>query len=59
MRHVYARGIIAMIWLIAAAVSGASGKTADAVRYVILGGLFFCSAYAARKSPKKTISEGN
>lgn len=40
MRHVYARGIIAMIWLIAASVSGASGKTADAVRYVILGGFF-------------------
>ena len=39
MRHVYIRGILALIWLAAAAVSGLSGNLEMTGLYVLMGGL--------------------
>ncbi len=52
MRHVYIRGILGLIWLIAAIVCGLSGNFQMAALYVILGGVFMYSAYAAWKKDK-------
>ncbi|MDE6362715.1 MAG: hypothetical protein K2O40_13475 [Lachnospiraceae bacterium] len=49
MRHIFIRGILAVVWLAAAVVSGGSGKFALAALYVILSGLFLYFAYAAWK----------
>lgn len=46
MRHVYIRGLVGLIWLVAAIVSGISGNFEMTVLYVILGGVFLYSAYA-------------
>lgn len=53
MRHVYIRGILSLIWLAAAIVSGISGNFEMAALYVILGGVFLYSAYATWKKEKK------
>lgn len=53
MRHVYIRGILSLIWLAAAIVSGISGNFEMAALYVILGGVFLYSAYAAWKKEGK------
>lgn len=53
MRHVYIRGILSLIWLAAAIVSGMSGNFEMAALYVILGGVFLYSAYAAWKKEGK------
>lgn len=52
MRHVYIRGIISLIWLVAAIVSGMSGNFEMTVLYVILGGAFLYSAYSIWKKEK-------
>ena len=52
MRHVYVRGILALIWLAAAVVSGMSGNMEMAALYVLMGGAFGCSAYASWKKEK-------
>lgn len=52
MRHVYIRGIISLIWLVAAIVSGMSGNFEMTVLYVILGGAFLYSAYSIWKKKK-------
>ena len=49
MRHVVIRGILALIWLAAAAVSGLSGNLEWAGLYVLMGAAFGYSAYAAWK----------
>ncbi len=49
MRHVYVRGILALIWLVAAIVSGVSGNMEMATLYVLMGGAFGYSAYASWK----------
>lgn len=49
MRHVYIRGILAVIWLTAAVVSGISGRFEMAVLYVIICGIFLYSAYRTRQ----------
>ncbi len=54
MRHVYFRGILAVIWLAAAIISGISGNVAMAVFYIILGGVFLYSAYRAREREKSS-----
>lgn len=46
MRHVYIRGILGLIWLAAAIVSGS-------MLYVILGAVFLYSAYATWKKGKE------
>ncbi len=45
MRHVYVRGVLALLWLAAAVVSGVSGRLETAAFYVILAGVFLYSAY--------------
>ncbi len=52
MRHVYIRGLLGVIWLVAAVVSGISGSIEMAVLYVILGGVFLHSAYTIWKQEK-------
>lgn len=55
MRHVYIRGILALVWVAAAVASGVSGRMEMAVIYVIMGGMFLYSAYTAwnRSKPGK------
>ena len=57
MRHILIRGILAVIWLAAAVVSGVSGRFAQAALYVVLGGLFLYFACAAWK--KENHQEGD
>ena len=52
MRHMYIRGILAVIWLAAAVVSGVVGRFEMALLYVVLGGVFFYSAYRVWKKEK-------
>lgn len=47
MRHVYFRGIVGLIWLAAAAVSGVSGRLEMAGLYVILCAVFLYTAFTA------------
>ena len=49
MRHVYMRGIMGLIWLAAAVISGVSGNFQMAALYVILTVAFLYSAYATCK----------
>lgn len=49
MRHVLIRGIMGLIWLAAAVVSGVSGNLGMAVLYLLLGGVFWYFAYAEWK----------
>ena len=52
MRHAHIRGILALIWLAAAAVSGVSGNLEWAGLYVLMGAAFGYSAWASRKKTK-------
>ena len=52
MRHIYVRGIIGLIWLIAAIVCGGSESFSMMGLYIILAGVFLYSAYAAWKKEK-------
>lgn len=52
MRHVFIRGIMGLIWLAAAIVSGMSGNFEMSILYVILGGVFLYSAYTTWKKEK-------
>ena len=52
MRHIYIRGIIALIWLAAAIVCGVSGNFPMMGLYLVLAGVFLYSAYAAWKKEK-------
>ena len=52
MRHAYIRGILALIWLVAAAVSGLSGNLEWAGLYVLMGAAFGYSAWASWKKAK-------
>ena len=52
MRHVYIRGILALIWLAAAVVSGMSGNLEMTGLYVLMGAAFGYSAYATWKKEK-------
>lgn len=45
MRHVYFRGIIGLVWLAAAIVSGMSCHFAMAALQVALGVVFLCASY--------------
>jgi hypothetical protein len=44
MRHVWFRGIMGLVWLAAAMVSGVFGNFEMSALYVVLGGVFFYSA---------------
>jgi len=52
MRHVYIRGILALIWLAAAIVSGFTGNLEMAGLYVLMGAAFGYSAWATWKKEK-------
>lgn len=52
MRHVYIRGIVALIWLVAAIVNGVSGNMEMTAFHIIIGGVFLYSAYATWKKEK-------
>jgi len=52
MRHIYIRGIIGLIWLMAAIVCGSSRNFPMMGFYIILAGAFLYSAYAAWKKEK-------
>ncbi len=52
MRHIYIRGIIGLIWLVAAIVCGVSGNFPMMGLYLVLAGVFLYSAYAAWKKEK-------
>ena len=45
MRHIYIRAILALIWLVAAIVSAASGNSEMMVLYILITDLFIYSAY--------------
>ena len=49
MRHVYIRGIMGLIWMAAAIVTGISGNFEMALFYVVLGGVFLYNAYGVWK----------
>ncbi len=53
MRHVSIRGFVGLVWLAAAIASGISGKFELTLLYIILGGTFLHSAYAAWKKTHK------
>lgn len=57
MRHIYIRGILALVWVAAAIVCGLSGSMETAVVYVIAGGVFLYSAYSAWNKMKKDKGE--
>lgn len=57
MRHVYIRGILALIWLVVALISGVSGNLEMAALYIIIGALFFYSAYSMWKNEKRNKGE--
>lgn len=52
MRHVYVRGILALVWLAAAIVSGLSGRMELAVMYAVMCAAFLYFAYAIWKKEK-------
>lgn len=52
MRHICIRGIIGLVWLIAAIVCGGSGRFSMMGFAIILAGAFLYSAYAAWKKEK-------
>ncbi len=52
MRHVCIRGILGLVWLAAAIISGVSGHVETAGLYVILCGAFLYSAFVTWKKGK-------
>ena len=56
MLHIYIRGSLGLIWLVAAIVCGISGKFLMKGLYIVLAGAFLYSIYAAWK--KKRTAKG-
>lgn len=56
MRHIYIRGIVGLVWLVAAVMSGISGNLEMTAMYAVVGGAFLYSAYATWK--KKMSHKG-
>ena len=52
MRHIYIRGIIGLIWLVAAIVCGVSGSFPMMGLNLVLAGVFLYSAYVTWKKEK-------
>lgn len=57
MRHVYIRGFLALVWLAAAIISGISGNIPTAGLYILLGVVFFYSAFQTWKREKADKGE--
>lgn len=53
MRHLYLRGILTLIWLIAALISGISGGSAMTAFYLLMGGIFLYSTISLWKKRKE------
>ena len=52
MRHVAIRGLLGLLWLVAALVSGQSENFEMAAFYVLLGGVFLYSAFTTWKKER-------
>ncbi|MCI9051356.1 MAG: hypothetical protein HFI05_05415 [Lachnospiraceae bacterium] len=52
MRHIYIRGILALIWLVAAIISATSKNFEMMVLYIAICGVFLYSTYAMWKKEK-------
>ena len=52
MRHVVIRGLLGLLWLVAALVSGQSENFEMAAFYVLLGGVFLYSAFTTWKKER-------
>ena len=52
MRHIYIRGSLGLIWLVAAIACGISGNFPMMVLYLSLAGAFLYSAYTIWKKEK-------
>ena len=52
MRHVVTRGLLGLLWLVAALVSGQSENFEMAAFYVLLGGVFLYSAFTTWKKER-------
>lgn len=57
MRHVYIRGILAVVWLAAAIVSGGAGMMANTALYIVMAGVFAFSAHSMWKKEKNGKGE--
>lgn len=57
MRHVYIRGILAVVWLAAAVVSGGAGMMANTALYIVMAGVFAFSAHSMWKEEKNGKGE--
>lgn len=57
MRHVYIRGILAVVWLAAAVVSGGAGMMANTALYIVMAGVFAFSAHSMWKREKNGKGE--
>lgn len=57
MRHVYIRGILTVVWLAAAIVSGGAGMMANTALYIVMAGVFAFSAYSMWKKEKNGKGE--
>lgn len=55
MRHVYIRGMLSVIWLIAAIACGIAGSFEMMILYLVMCGLFLHSAYVTWKKEKDKI----
>lgn len=53
MRHVVIRGLLGLLWLVAALVSGQSENFEMAAFYVLLGGVFLYSAFTTWKKERE------
>lgn len=52
MRHIYIRGFLALVWLIAAVISVSSGNFKMTALYLVIFGIFLYSAYVMWKKEK-------
>lgn len=52
MRHIYIRGILALIWLVAAIISATSKNFEMMVLYIAICGVFLYSTYAMWRKEK-------
>lgn len=57
MRHVVIRGLLGLLWLVAALVSGQSENFEMAAFYVLLGGVFLYSAFTTWKKERDKNGE--
>lgn len=57
MRHIYFRGVVAIVWGVAAVISAMNGDYSKLGLYGLLMGTFIVSAYSMWKKEKKNRGE--